>query len=312
MTDEDLSIIIVREDEAGERLDKLLFRCFEGQQSRSYFQRLIEEHLVLVNGASVKKRMKPQVGDEVEIRFAITKEIDLTPEPIPLDIIYEDDYLLAINKPAGMVVHPAPGHWSGTFVNALLHHCQLSADPSLGLRPGIVHRLDKNTSGVLLAAKQLDVQRMLIELFMHRQVHKEYLAICLGNPGKGKIEIPIGRHHKKRQMMSAHPNGGGRTACTTFSVVAAGSHLSVVKVIPITGRTHQIRVHMQVHGTPILGDPLYGNLQANRRYGAERQMLHAYRLDFHHPVTKQLLSLKATLPEDMLAFVRKIETHHSS
>ncbi len=191
--DEPSDILFISEDEAGERLDKILTNRFEERYSRTYFQYLINEHLVLLNGFPVKKRIKPAAGDEVEVQFAAMPKADLSPENIPLSILYEDDYIIAINKPSGMVVHPAHGNWSGTFVNALLFHCRQLKGLSETLRPGIVHRLDKETSGVLLAAKTLQVQQKLIELFAARQVYKEYLAICVGKPSEKEINAPIGR-----------------------------------------------------------------------------------------------------------------------
>lgn len=295
MPEQESELIVIQENEAGERLDKILAHRFKDVWSRTYFQYLIDEHLVLLNGEPVKKRIKPQVGDEVEIQFAATPEIDLSPENIPLDILYEDEHLLAINKPAGMVVHPAPGNWSGTFVNALLFHCgNLEIE---GLRPGIVHRLDKETSGVLIAAKSLLVQQKLVEAFAARQVYKEYLAICVGNPGEGTIEEPIGRHPVHRKHMAVVQ--GGKKAITHFQTLATNGKLSVVKVILATGRTHQIRVHLKHHGTPILGDAIYGNPQVNKQYGAERQLLHAYRLQLKHPITGQVLEFEAPIPEDI-------------
>lgn len=304
MSAEESDPLIVTEDEEGERLDKLLARRFKEVYSRTYFQYLIDEHLVLLNGLPVKKRIKPQAGDEIEVQFAAIPEIALTPEAIPLSILYEDDYLLAINKPAGMVVHPAPGNWSGTFVNALLHHCgQWGGDPS-SLRPGIVHRLDKETSGVLVAAKTLDMQQKLTELFASRQVYKEYLAICIGHPQDGEIRAPIGRHPIHRKQMAIVPTG--REAISVCKTLGYNDKLSLVQVVIATGRTHQIRVHLKYKGTPVLGDSLYGNPSLNQYYSAQRQMLHAVVMRFCHPVTKQMMELKAPLPQDMLRFVRKI------
>ena len=293
--------IFITDAEAGERLDKILIARFQDKWSRTYFQRLIDEHLVLVNGEPVKKRVKPQAGDEVEIEFVITGETDLEPEDIPLDILYEDEHLLAVNKAAGMVVHPAPGNWTGTFVNALIHHCDIAVTDT-PLRPGIVHRLDKDTTGVLIAAKTAEVQRKLVAAFAERKVHKEYMAVVFGNPGNaGTIDEPIGRHKKKRQMMCVDLLGG-RAAKTHFTTLSTDGKLSVVKLIIETGRTHQIRVHMRHLNTPVLGDPVYGNLQINKKYRVERQMLHAYCLELKHPITGESLSLQAPLPEDMLAF----------
>ncbi len=293
---EEIETIIISTEETGDRLDKILAGRYKELHSRTYFQMLIEEQKVLLNGSPVKKRIKPQEGDEVEICFALTPEIDITPQDIPLDILFEDEHLLAINKPPGMVVHPAPGNWNGTFVNALLFHCK-TLPTGDSLRPGIVHRLDKETSGVLIAAKTSLAQQRLIALFSSRQVHKEYLAVCLGNPGEGKIQQPIGRHPVYRQKMCVKE--GGREASTAFKAAAFDGALSLVEVLLETGRTHQIRVHMKHHGTPVLGDTLYGNLQANEKYHAKRQMLHAWKISFIHPITGKKLHIEAPIPEDI-------------
>ncbi len=305
MQEEEVDLLIVTEEEIGERLDKILVRRFKEVYSRTYFQYLIDEQLVLLNGVPVKKRIKPKVGDEIEVQFAIMPEIQLTPEPIPLSIIYEDEELLAINKPAGLVVHPAPGHWSGTFVNGLLYHCQQwTTNCSTSLRPGIVHRLDKDTSGILVAAKTLEMQQKLIALFASRQVDKEYLAICVGRPSDGEINAPIGRHPIHRKQMAIVPTG--RSALSMCQAISWNDKLSVVRIMIATGRTHQIRVHLKYKGTPILGDSLYGNSSVNHYYGVQRQLLHAAVVRFRHPLTGFLLELRAPPPEDMMRLIRKI------
>lgn len=306
---EDPDIIIISDQEAGERLDKILAQRFQEIQSRTYFQTLIEEGRVLVNGEPVKKRLKPEAGDEVQIDFVATPEIGLYPENIPLDIVYEDDDILVINKPAGMVVHPAPGNWKGTFVNALLYHCLDLIQPARGPgsypRPGIVHRLDKETTGLLVAAKSSLAHQRLIEMFSSRQVHKEYLAICIGNPGNREINAPIGRHPVHRKKMTVLEEGG-RNALSICKVLAHNDKLSLVNIVLATGRTHQIRVHMKHLNTPILGDSTYGNPQINIKYGAVRQMLHAHFLRFNHPITGKPLEFRADPPEDMLLLMKKL------
>ncbi|MFQ5728767.1 MAG: RluA family pseudouridine synthase [Waddliaceae bacterium] len=306
MENSESETIIISEEEAGQRLDKILADRYQEVRSRSYFQTLIQDQNVLLNGAPVKKRVKPTGGDEVEIFFALTPETDITPEPIPLDIIFEDEHILVVNKPSGLVVHPAPGNWTGTFVNALLYHCkQLPSDFS-NLRPGIVHRLDKETTGVLISAKTAQTQQRLVEMFSCREVHKEYLAICLGNPGEGEIQLPVGRHPVRRQRMTIRENGG-RDALTIFSTLAYDGSISLVKIILATGRTHQIRVHMQHHGTPILGDSTYGNQQANTKYKAKRQLLHARSLRLSHPITKEMVEYVAGIPPDMARFIPRLD-----
>lgn len=303
---EDPQSLFVPQELAGLRLDKFLFEFYKQKLSRTYFQKLIQDGLVLVNGKPVKKQYKLETSDEVEVEFALREEITLTPEAIPLEILYEDDDLLIINKPAGMVVHPAPGNWSGTFVNALLHHCGTDFLHDATLRPGIVHRLDKDTSGCLIGAKNLKTQQKLIELFSGRKVHKEYLAICLGNPGSGTIDKPIGRHPTKRKLMAISEEKG-RKAITHFKTLGHSTTFSLVHIILETGRTHQIRVHLQDRGTPLLGDETYGNSSSNKKFQAERQLLHAYKLTFPHPTTGEIFTCTAPIPKDLQSFIEKIE-----
>ncbi len=294
---------IVEEQEACLRIDKLLSDRFD-DKSRSYFQYLIEKGFVLLNGQTVKKRIQPKTGDAIEIFFQLPPEIELTPEPIKLDIIYEDEHLLVINKPPTMVVHPAPGNWSKTFVNALLFHCKQIEWDQDDLRPGIVHRLDKETSGLLLAAKTRKAHQMLISSFSERQVQKKYLAICVGKPKSKLIESPIGRHPVKRKEMTITPNG--KQAISKVSVLAFNEKLSLNLIQPLTGRTHQIRVHLKFENAPVLGDKVYGNPASNQTYKAERQYLHAYRIRFKHPIKNEWMDLMAPLPQDMKQFISKL------
>ena len=303
--DETSDVLIVQNEESGERLDKILASRFQDVKSRTYFQFLIEEKRVLVNGISSKKRTLLRPGDEIRIDFILSPEMGLVPEAIPLEIIYEDDDLLVINKPAGIVIHPAPGNWQGTFANALLYHCNsLQEHFQNTLRPGIVHRLDKDTSGLLIAAKSSLAHQRLIAMFAERRIEKEYLAVCLGNPGKREIRAPIGRHPVHRKRMAVVPEKG-RDALTFCETLAYDSHLSFVRVLLATGRTHQIRVHLKHAGCPVLGDALYGNLQANQKYGAGRQFLHASTLRLMHPLRNIPLEFNAPLPDDMSSFVQK-------
>jgi len=295
-------VITISPDEAELRLDKVLANRYQGFHSRSYFQTLIQNNHITVNGASVKKRVKFKAGDQVEIFFALPPEIDLIPEPIPLNIIYEDDDLLVVNKPSGMVVQPAPGNWSGTFLNALLYYTkQLPPNPTQ--RSGIVHRLDKETTGVLMAAKTVIAQERLTNMFAKREIHKEYWAICLGNPKEGEITLPICRHPIHRKRMTVRE--GGRSAKTQYKTLAFNGTLSLVEIFPRTGRTHQIRVHMQDRGFPILGDATYGNDSRNRHYKTQRQYLHARRLRLKHPMTGELMEFFADLPQDMADVIQK-------
>lgn len=297
MCKEDNNLLIINEEEVGKRIDQVLTSRFEKAYSRTYFQQLIEKNLILVNSQPIKKKDKLKLGDEIEVQFALIEEISLLAEAIPLAVLYEDEFLIIINKPAGMVVHPAPGNWSGTFVNALLYHCNQLPLNGSSLRPGIVHRLDKETSGVLIAAKTLEMQQKLSELFASRQIYKEYLAICLGNVKEGKIETPIGRHPVHRKQMAVVANG--KKAISIFQNLRTNEKLSLVRIVIETGRTHQIRVHLKYQGTPVLGDSLYGHLPSNRFYKVERQLLHASVLRFVHPLNKQELTIQAPLPIEM-------------
>ncbi len=296
--------ITITEKEEGFRLDKVLSGRFKDRYSRSYFQSLIKDHFVLLNGVPIKKRVKPKAGDEVEICFVLSKEIDVLPEDIALDIIFEDEDILVVNKPAGMVVHPAPGNWTKTFVNALLFHCK-NIERGEDLRPGIVHRLDKDTSGVLIAAKNKRTQMLLVEMFSKREIKKEYLAICLGNQGEGTISEPIGRHPKLRKKMHVLPCGG-KEAVTSYKTLAYRDNLSLVQLFPKTGRTHQLRVHMRYINALILGDETYGNLEVNKKFKAGRQLLHAWKIGFIHPITNKKMDFVADIPEDMAKFIAKV------
>lgn len=307
--EDDSEIIVIHADEAGQRLDKILAKRYASVHSRTYFQFLIEQERVFVNNEPVKKRYQPAEGDEIQIFYILTPEIGLNPEPIPLNIIYEDADILVVNKPAGMVVHPAPGHYTGTFVHALLYHCkELPQSPTSNAypRPGIVHRLDKDTSGLLVAAKTIQSHKRLIEMFSGREIYKEYLAICVGNPGHKDIRNFIGRHPVIRQKMKVLETGG-REAISICDTIAKKDQLSLVRIVLLTGRTHQIRVHMQHVNAPVLGDPVYGSLQANKKYDVQRQLLHASLLRFKHPISGEPLEFKAELPEDMQYWVQEIQ-----
>lgn len=295
MTPQESEEFIVNKQEAGSRLDKLLADRYAPHFSRTYFADLIEDELVLLNGKIPKKRLAPVEGDVIEIYFRVKDLSDLKPENIPLDIVFEDEHLIIINKSAGFVVHPAPGNWSGTFVNALLYHCQVEKDGSL--RPGIVHRLDKDTTGLLMGAKTLEAQKRLMNLFATRSIYKEYRAITIGKPPEGRVETLIGRNPKNRQEMAVLQEKG-KTAVTEVEVIKFREPFALVKCAIETGRTHQIRVHLKHLKTPILGDPVYGSVSNNLKYKADRPLLHAYRLNFIHPFTNKLMDITAPLPED--------------
>ncbi len=296
--------IFVTPEESGTRLDKVLSERFVNHYSRTYFQTLIDAGLVLLNGRQVKKRAAPKAGDEIEVNFALSPQSEIAPEPIPLEILFEDDDLIVINKSAGMIVHPAPGVWSGTFVNALLHHCRtLSPEPE-DVRPGIVHRLDKETSGVLVAAKNLRAQADLVAQFSSRSVSKRYLALCLGHPGIGTVKAPIGRHPVNRKTMAVVETG--KEAISEYETLAFNHQLALVQVKILTGRTHQIRVHLSHIGHPILGDSVYGRPALNDKFGVKRQLLHAETLQLTHPVSKEALTFTAPIPDDMERVIQKL------
>lgn len=296
----------VGENLVHQRIDLALSELYP-QQSRTYFQKLIQEGLVKVNGTPVKKCYQLRPQDQVDVEFILCSEIKLEAQDIPLDIIFEDEHLLLVNKTPGMVVHPAPGNWSHTFVNALLYHCKNSFlhKNDDRVRPGIVHRLDKETSGLLIAAKNSKTQALLSQLFLERKVEKTYIAIALGNPGILKIEAPILRHPKKRKEMTISPKG--RPAITYCKPLAYNEQLSVLELEPKTGRTHQIRIHMKHQGNPLLGDSLYGNSMVNKKYPISRHMLHAYALKFTHPITNQELFFRAPIPKDMTQMILNIQ-----
>ncbi len=293
-----------------QRLDAFLCTKFPGL-SRGAVQRLLAEGHIRVNDRPAKPSHHPRAGETITVSFPETKPMEAQPEEIPLDILFEDTDLLVLNKPSGLVVHPAAGHSSHTLVNALLHHCagQLSGIGGVA-RPGIVHRLDKDTSGCLVIAKNDTAHLGLTEQFAARQVGKTYQAIVCGvlsGPG-GEIDVPISRHHTDRKRMAA---GSGRAARTTYRVLAGLKRATYVEVDLHTGRTHQIRVHFQHLGFPLVGDLVYGRRQ-NARLGeatgcqAPRQMLHAVRLALSHPRTGQRLEFVAPIPSDFVGVLDKL------
>ena len=286
----DSESIVITSAEESLRLDKLLALRFP-DFSRNYFQNLINQGFVLINGTKPKKRALPRISDEVEICFQLTPEIDVKPENIPLDILFEDEHIIAVNKPAGMVVHPAPGHPTGTFANALLGHCKGLNIPGDPCRPGIVHRLDKETSGVLLAAKTAKSHALLVQLFASRSINKTYLAITSSSPGTCTIDAPIGRHPVHRKQMAIREDG--KPAITHFEVLAKEGPHHLILCRPETGRTHQIRVHLKSCNAPVLGDKLYAKPDPK----FPRHMLHAWKLEFNHPITQKPLYIEAPCQE---------------
>lgn len=262
--------------------------------SRTSIQKLIKEKLVFVNGKNIKPNVILEIGDEITFSIPEKKEITLVAEDIDLDVVYEDDYIIIINKPRDMVVHPAAGNEEHTLVNALLNHCKLSMINSE--RPGIVHRLDKDTTGLIVCAKDDETHLKLVEKFSNREITKKYLAICNGSFSKdnGLIDKPIGRDEKDRKKMSVKSKSG-KEALTEYNVLISNLKYSLVDVTLHTGRTHQIRVHFSSLNHPIVGDETYGN--KNEKIKANGQMLHSYYLEFLHPITEENLSF-TVLPDE--------------
>ncbi len=297
----------VEPDSHGTRIDVWL--CSQiSTLSRARAQQWIRDGHVLLNGVPCKPSTTLTGDERVDVHPPPeTQPTTLEPEAIPLAMLYEDDDLLVVDKPAGLVVHPAPGHEGGTLVNALLHRGQPLADGGHSLRPGIVHRLDRDTSGVIVVAKTLSAMRSLRAQFKDRTVRKEYLALVRGcpQPPTGAIETLIGRNPGNRKKMSARVDQG-REAYSEYEVLEAGDKASLVRVIILTGRTHQIRVHMAHIGHPILGDQQYGKARVvPGQEPVPRQMLHAASLAFQHPTTKQDVEFIAPIPADMREWIRK-------
>jgi 23S rRNA pseudouridine1911/1915/1917 synthase len=289
----------------GERLDIFLRTKFPAV-SRGAMQRLIEQGHIRVNGQTVKPTHSPRAGEVVAVTWPEARPAEAQPEEMPLEILFEDQSLLVVNKPAGLVVHPAAGHEEHTLVNALLHHCAGSLSGIGGVaRPGIVHRLDKETSGCLVVAKNDETHIALSEQFANRVVKKVYHAIVCGEVPReaGEIHAAIARHPTHRKRMAVHDDSDGRAAHTSYRVLEKLPHATLVEVQIHTGRTHQIRVHFQHLGHPVVGDDTYG-AQKNKRlkelanYAAPRVLLHAKELSFIHPRTQQPLKFSAPLPAD--------------
>ena len=285
----------------GERLDTVIAAHVDGL-SRSLAHRLIKEGSVTVNGEPRKASFRVQAGDEVTAMLPEETGDPVVAEDIPLDVVYEDDVMLVVNKPAGMVVHPALGHSSGTLVNALLAYCPAVADVGGLERAGIVHRLDKDTSGVILVAKDEQTRGALQRLFKRRQVDKTYLALVEDrvDPREGIIEAPVGRDKRNRKRMAVVR--GGREAYTAYRVREYVGEYTLLEVRPRTGRTHQIRVHLAWIGYPIVGDTVYGRRRQELLRG--RFFLHAARLEFKHPVSGDEVVVEAPLPEELQSILQ--------
>lgn len=288
--------------------------------SRTFLQKLVKEGAVLVNGRTIKSSYDIQRGDFISVRVPVLEESKIVPEDIPIDIVYEDDYLMLINKPYDMVVHPAGRHHCGTVVNALAFHCQNLSQVNGPLKAGIVHRLDRDTSGIMLTIKSDAVHSHIAMQFEKRSVKKEYLAVVEGEImlDSDEISLPIARHIIDSQKMAVR-HDIGKEAVSIYEVVERFRGYTLVKVMPKTGRTHQIRVHMRAIGHPIVADFMYGSqescylsdlLQKKREEGElpiiDRQALHAHRIEFFHPIHNKKMEFEVDLPEDISALVNTL------
>jgi len=295
---------IVSENDAKLRLDHFLAKRLP-QYSRTRLQQLIRSGFVRFNGASTRPRQIVRAGDKIDVRESPVEQIETRPQRIPLDILFEDDDLIVINKPAGLTVHPGAGQREHTLVNALLSHCTTLSGIGGKERPGIVHRLDKETSGCLVVAKNDFAHRELSGQFADRTVEKIYLALVAGKLRKpaGVIEERIGRHPVHRQRMSVTTKRG-RTAKTEYRVVRSNEEASLIECRPHSGRTHQVRVHLHHLGHPVLGDKVYG-VRLVKNF--PRQMLHAWKLGFRHPQTGEWKQFQASVPDDFKEAVARTD-----
>ncbi len=286
------------------RLDSFLAENLP-ELSRSGAQKLMESGDVLVNGKAVKKNYKTRLGDQIQVTLPEPQEVDIQPEDIPLDIRYEDDDVIVINKPKGLVVHPAPGHWSGTLVNALMYHCKDSLSGINGaLRPGIVHRIDMDTSGLLIVAKNDFAHAALADQLKDHSLSRIYEAVVVGNirSDSGTIDAPIGRHPVDRKKMAVTEKNS-RPAVTHFEVLNRYQGYTHLRLRLETGRTHQIRVHLSWQNHPIVGDSVYGR---GKELGLNTQCLHARLLTFRHPRTGENVTVTCPLPDYFESVLKKL------
>jgi 23S rRNA pseudouridine1911/1915/1917 synthase len=284
----------ILEEQKGDRIDKVI-SSFDPEWSRTQVQQWIKEGNILVNGQQIKTNYKCSTNDQIEITIPDPEELDVLPEDLNLEIYYEDKDVLVVNKPRGMVVHPAPGHMSGTLVNGLMFHCQDLSGINGVLRPGIVHRIDKDTTGLLMVAKNDMAHESLVNQLVAKTVTRKYKAIVHGviPHDFGTVDAPLGRDTKDRQSMTVVDHG--KHAVTHFHVIERFKDFTFVECQLETGRTHQIRVHMKYIGYPLAGDPKYG---PKKTLDIEGQALHAGVLGFNHPRTNEYLEFEATHPED--------------
>ena len=298
--------LIINEDMDGTRLDLVLSVALE-EFSRSFIQKLFEKGKITVNGSvCTQKKYKASAGDLINIELPEPEKVEVQAEDIPLDIVYEDEDLLIVNKPAGMVVHPAPGNSSGTLVNALMHHCGDNLSSINGvIRPGIVHRIDKNTSGLLMVAKNDKAHNSLSQQLAEHSITRKYRAIVYNNirEDEGTVNEPIGRDPRNR-LRNAVTDINSRHAVTHYRVIERFGQFTYIEAVLETGRTHQIRVHMSHIRHPLLGDELYGPVK--NKLGASRQMLHAGVLGFVHPSSGEYMEFESPLPDDFRKVLNKL------
>ena len=300
--------LLLKADRDGERADQLIARLAP-ELTRSAAQRLLEEGAVTLNGAPIKKNYRAAAGDVLAVVLPAPEPVEAVPQDIPLDVVYEDDDVIVVNKPVGMVVHPAAGHPDGTLVNALLYHCGKSLSGINGaLRPGIVHRIDRDTSGLIIAAKNDFAHQALAAQLADHSLYREYEAVCVGSlrEDAGTVDAPIGRNPTDRKKMAVDRRNG-RPAVTHWQVIARYPGHTHIRCRLETGRTHQIRVHLAFVGHPLLGDTVYGAKKPVP--GLAGQCLHARRLSFLHPRTGQRVSVECPLPpwfEEVLTKLAKL------
>ncbi|KEQ27251.1 RluA family pseudouridine synthase [Paenibacillus tyrfis] len=295
-------------EDAGERIDKFITEALEEEVSRTQVQQWIKDGCVKVGGRAVKPNYKLSEGDAMTLVMPEPEELVLTAEPIPLDVVYEDSDVIVVNKPRGMVVHPAPGHYSGTLVNALLYHCKDLSGINGVVRPGIVHRIDKDTSGLLMAAKNDLAHSGLAAQLKAHTVNRKYFALVHGNVPheNGTVDAPIGRDPKDRKLYTVTERNS-KHAVTHFLVVERFGDYTLLELKLETGRTHQIRVHMKFIGHPLVGDPAYGPSKS-KGVLMEGQALHAAVLGFEHPRSGAELQFEAPIPDDMQRLLEVLRT----